>query len=100
MEDQVLQEKFKSFDKSLGEIDDGILSTSFDLFLFYQQTLNDCVTLSTGKVFLDLVKMFQKGLDDYNKFLIQELPGLMYLYNNLATMKIILTIIFTYIAQY
>ncbi|KAI8896468.1 Vps53-like protein, partial [Globomyces pollinis-pini] len=73
MEDQVLKSKFEGYNKSLGEIEDGIFSSSVELFLFYRQTFANCAKLSTGKPFLDLCKMYQKWLDIYKDVLLGKL---------------------------
>jgi vacuolar protein sorting-associated protein 53 len=64
MEDKVLVEKIEHYkaDIDVNE-DEMVLSSSTDLFMFYRQTLANCGKLSTKKVFLDLVKMYQKWLD-------------------------------------
>jgi hypothetical protein len=73
MEDQVMNEKFDGFRRSLGDIEDGVYTSSFDLFLFYRQTFANCAKLSTGKPFLDLTKMYQKWLDKYKDLLTSKL---------------------------
>jgi hypothetical protein len=61
-QDRVLNEKCNEYKKSLGEIDEGLYTSSFDLFLFYRQTMANCAELSKGKAFFDLCKMYQKWL--------------------------------------
>lgn len=69
-----MTEKFDGFRRSLGEIEDGVFTSSFDLFLFYRQTFANCAKLSTGKPFLDLCKMYQKWLDRYKDLISSKLP--------------------------
>ena len=71
-----MSEKFDGFRRNLGEIEDGVFTSSFDLFLFYRQTFANCAKLSTGKHFLDLCKMYQKWLDKYKDLLMTKLPRL------------------------
>ncbi len=74
MEDKVLQDRFIAYqtDQKVNE-DEQILSSSTDLFLFYSKTLTNCARFSTRKTFLDLCKMYQKWLHEYNKVLISRL---------------------------
>lgn len=74
MEDQVMTEKFDGFRRSLGDCEEGVFASSFELFLFYRQTFANCAKLSTGKPFLDLCKMYQKWLDLYRELLQSKLP--------------------------
>jgi hypothetical protein len=74
MEDQVMTEKFETFRRSLGEVEEGVYGTSLELFLFYRQTFASCVKLSTGKPFLDLCKMYQKWLERYKELLGSKIP--------------------------
>jgi hypothetical protein len=61
-QDRLLQEKCQDYKKSLGEVEEGLYTSSFDLFLFYRQTMANCAELSRGKAFFDLCKMYQKWL--------------------------------------
>lgn len=75
MEDKVLASKMEHFKTEQRENEDEmVLSSSIELFLFYRQTLANCGRLSTKKVFLDLVKMYQKWLDAYMHVIIQKFP--------------------------
>ncbi len=51
-----------------------VLPSSTDLFYFYRQLLVRFAQLSTGKPFLDLSKMFGRGLRMYSDFLMSQLP--------------------------
>ncbi|KAI8905961.1 Vps53-like protein [Gorgonomyces haynaldii] len=75
MEDAVLSNKMEGYvqDQSENE-EDGVLSSSVDLFIFYRQTLSNCLKLSNQKPFLDLIKMYQKWLDQYKQILLTKLP--------------------------
>ena len=68
-----MTEKFETFRRSLGEIEEGVYGTSLELFLFYRQTFANCGKLSTGKPFLDLCKMYQKWLEHYKELLLSKL---------------------------
>ncbi|KAJ3257796.1 Vacuolar protein sorting-associated protein 53 [Boothiomyces macroporosus] len=74
MEDHNLAEKFEPLKQSLGEIEEGIYSSSVDLFLFYRQTFGNCAKLSIKKPFFDLCKMYQKWLNKYKESLCLKLP--------------------------
>lgn len=64
MEDKIMAEKMDYFRTEIRvNEDEFVLTSSTELFLFYRQTLVNCSRLSTKKVFLDLVKMYQKWLD-------------------------------------
>jgi hypothetical protein len=63
MEDKVLNDKVDYWEnESRINDDEFVLTSSTELFIFYRQTLLNCARLSTKKVFLDLVKMYQKWL--------------------------------------
>lgn len=74
MEDKALATKFGDYRVDGSTEGEGVLSSSVDLFMFYSQTLANCAKLSTNKPFLDLVKMYQKWLDEYMQTLTAKLP--------------------------
>ncbi|KAJ3271836.1 Vacuolar protein sorting-associated protein 53 [Terramyces sp. JEL0728] len=74
MEDHNLSEKFEPLKLALGEMEEGIYSSSVDLFLSYRQTFGTCAKLSIKKPFFDLCKMYQKWLNKYKDCLCAKLP--------------------------
>lgn len=75
LEDKNLSDLIQGY-KDRGVIieEDGVLSSSMDLFYFYRQSLVNFSKLSTHKPFLELSQLFGKWLKEYSLFMISRLP--------------------------
>ncbi|TPX31611.1 hypothetical protein SmJEL517_g05106 [Synchytrium microbalum] len=72
-EDKVLGGMMDSY-RIKPEEEEGIYSSSTDLFYFYRQSLVQCAKLSTRKPFLEMCKLFGKWLRAYADILQVKLP--------------------------